>query len=217
MSLAIFDLDNTLIAGDSDHAWGEFLVEEGLVDQVAFKQANDQFYAQYQSGTLDINAYLRFALSPLARFAMNELKLMHDTFFARHIAPIMLPKAQAKIEEHRAAGDRILIITATNRFITEPIAKELGITEMLASEAEIKDDRYTGEPRGIPCFREGKVQRLKMWLAQESESMAGSSFYSDSINDLPLLESVDYPVAVDPDDRLQATAKERGWPIISLR
>jgi len=217
LSLAIFDLDNTLIAGDSDHAWGEFLVEEGLVDKIKFKQANDEFYNQYQTGTLDINAYLRFALQPLSHYTLPQLREMHAVFFTRHIAPAMLPKAQAKIEEHRDKGDRLLIITATNRFITEPIAKAFGITEMLASEAEIKNNRYTGEPMGIPCFQEGKVKRLNQWLSEQGETLSNSHFYSDSINDLPLLETVDYPVAVDPDSRLHATALDRGWPVISLR
>lgn len=217
MSLAIFDLDNTLIAGDSDHAWGEFLVEEGIVDDTEFKRANDQFYADYQAGTLDIDAYLRFALAPLTRFSMPELTELHTTFYAKKIAPIMLPKAEALITEHRSKGDRILIITATNRFITGPIASQLGITELLASDAEICNNRYTGEPMGTACFQEGKVVRLQEWLITQHESLSGSYFYSDSINDLPLLKTVDHPVAVDPDDRLRAEALHRSWPVISLR
>lgn len=217
MSLAIFDLDNTLIAGDSDHAWGEFLVEKGIVDNTAFKHANDQFYTEYQAGTLNIDAYLRFALAPLTRFSMPELTELHAEFYTKKITPIMLPKAEALITEHRDKGDRILIITATNRFITEPIAHRLGINELLASEAEIRNNRYTGEPTGTACFQEGKVVRLREWLETHKENLSGSYFYSDSINDLPLLETVDHPVAIDPDDRLRAEAVQRGWPVMSLR
>lgn len=217
MSLAIFDLDNTLIAGDSDHAWGEFIIAEGIVDGEAFKTANDKFYSDYQNGTLDIHAYLRFALAPLTRFSMAELGQLHQRFFERVIKPMMLPKAEALITEHREKGDRILVITATNRFVTEPIVQALGISEILASEGEIAGNRYTGEPAGIPCFQQGKVTRLNRWLEQQSASLEGSWFYSDSANDLPLLEVVDHPVAVDPDSRLRQTAIKRDWPIISLR
>ena len=217
MSLAIFDLDNTLIAGDSDHAWGEFIIAEGIVDGEAFKTANDKFYSDYQNGTLDIHAYLRFALAPLTRFSMAELGQLHQRFFERVIKPMMLPKAEALITEHREKGDRILVITATNRFVTEPIVQALGISEILASEGEIVGNRYTGEPAGIPCFQQGKVTRLNRWLEQQSASLEGSWFYSDSANDLPLLEVVDHPVAVDPDSRLRQTAIKRDWPIISLR
>ncbi|WP_083607948.1 HAD family hydrolase [Teredinibacter haidensis] len=217
MSLAIFDLDNTLIAGDSDHAWGEFLIEQNIVDGEAFKQANDQFYQDYLNRTLDINAYLRFALQPLTRFSMTELCELHRIFFDQKITPILLPKAEALVTEHRQKGDRILVITATNRFITEPIAQALGIHELLASEGEVVNDRYTGEPTGTPCYQEGKVQRLNQWLEKEGESLSGSHFYSDSANDLPLLETVETPVAVDPDDKLRQVANERNWAIISLR
>jgi HAD-superfamily subfamily IB hydrolase, TIGR01490 len=210
-------LDNTLIAGDSDHAWGEFIIAEGIVDGEAFKTANDKFYSDYQNGTLDIHAYLRFALAPLTRFSMAELGQLHQRFFERVIKPMMLPKAEALITEHREKGDRILVITATNRFVTEPIVQALGISEILASEGEIAGNRYTGEPAGIPCFQQGKVTRLNRWLEQQSASLEGSWFYSDSANDLPLLEVVDHPVAVDPDSRLRQTAIKRDWPIISLR
>jgi HAD-superfamily subfamily IB hydrolase, TIGR01490 len=176
LSLAIFDLDNTLIAGDSDHAWGEFLVEEGIIEGEAHQRANDQFYLDYQAGSLDIMAYLEFALAPLSRFTMLELEELHAKFFQRKIAPIMLPKAAALIAKHRANGDRLLIITATNRFITAPIAKAVGIEELLASDAEIIDNHYTGKPSGTPCFQEGKVKRLNTWLEQNNENLAGSYF-----------------------------------------
>lgn len=217
MSLAIFDLDNTLIAGDSDHAWGEFLVDQALVNGEEFRRTNDGFYEDYKAGRLDIQAYLRFALAPLADYTMEELAELHQRFFSTCIEPLMLPKAEALVTEHRRKGDRILVITATNRFITEPIVRALGIEEMLASDAEIVNDRYTGEPQGVPCFHEGKVTRLRTWLEQHNENLDGAHFYSDSANDLPLLELVDNPVAVDPDPRLRQAAEAKGWPIISLR
>ncbi|TVZ40889.1 HAD superfamily hydrolase (TIGR01490 family) [Alteromonadaceae bacterium 2753L.S.0a.02] len=217
MSLAIFDLDNTLIGGDSDHAWGEFLVEEGIVDAETHSKANDQFYADYQNGSLDIHAYLEFALQPLAQFSMAQLAELHQRFFEQKIAPIWLPKAEALVTEHRHKGDRILVITATNRFITEPIVNAFGIHELLASDAEIVDNRYTGRPTGIPCFQEGKVARLQAWLGDTGETLDGSWFYSDSANDIPLLQHVSHPVVVDPDDRLRDYAISQGWPIISLR
>jgi len=217
LTLAIFDLDNTLIAGDSDHAWGEFLIEQGLVDATAYRAANDQFYAEYVSGALDIQAYLRFALQPLSRFSADQLSALHKAFFNAKIQAMMLPKARELIESHRAQGHRLLIITATNRFITAPIAQSLGIEDLLASDGEMQAGRYTGEPEGIPCFQEGKVKRLTQWLEAENENLQGSYFYSDSVNDVPLLETVAHPCAVDPDDRLRDVALERNWPIISLR
>lgn len=217
MSLAIFDLDNTLIAGDSDHLWGEFIVERGLVPAVQYRQQNDQFYADYKKGTLDIIAYLNFALAPLATIPTAELKLLHNAFMLEKIQPIVLPKAQALIQSHRDAGDELLIITATNRFITEPIANTYGITHILASEPEIIDGQYTGRTTGVPCYQDGKITRLKEWLIGRDCSLVAAHFYSDSINDLPLLNFVENPVAVDPDDRLKDYAQEHGIPIISLR
>jgi HAD superfamily hydrolase (TIGR01490 family) len=217
VTLAIFDLDNTLIAGDSDHSWGEFLVRKALVDGEEFRRANDRFYENYKDGTLDIHTYLRFALAPLTRHSMAELETLHREFMAGHIAPLILPKARVLLQEHRERGHQLLIITATNGFVTRPIAAHLGVAEIIASEPEIRAGRYTGEVLGVPSFQEGKVIRLQEWLAQSSETLEGSYFYSDSMNDLPLLEQVTHPVAVDPDDRLRATAAARGWPIISLR
>ena len=217
MSLAIFDLDNTLIAGDSDHAWGEFLVERQLVDGEEFARTNDQFYEDYQRGQLDIHAYLAFALAPLTRFSPAELDALHADFMARKIAPLMLPKAQQLLEQHRAAGDFLLIITATNRFVTGPIGAALGVDDLLASEPEVIDGHYTGRICGVPCYQAGKVTRLHAWLTDSGHRLEGSYFYSDSHNDIPLLEEVSFPVAVDPDPQLQAHAERRGWPLLSLR
>ncbi len=217
MALAIFDLDNTLIAGDSDHGWGEFLVANDKVDANHYQKMNDQFYADYEAGCLDILAYLEFSLAPLAATSMEELAALHLKFMQQIISPLRLPKAEALIEQHRQAGNRLLVITSTNRFIVEPICQALGIDELLATDPEIIDGRYTGKIVGTPTYQEGKVERLKLWLSENNESLAGSYFYSDSINDLPLLLEVDKPVAVDPDDALSAEAASRGWDIISLR
>lgn len=217
MTLALFDLDNTLLGGDSDHAWGLFLVAKGLVDADYYSAANDRFYAEYQAGTLDINAYLAFALAPLTRFTQAELNALHQEFMAQFIEPLILPKALALLDHHRQQGHRLVIITATNRFITGPIAKRLDVADLLATEAEVIDGRYTGNISGTPCFQGGKVVRLQQWLLSEGEDLAGSYFYSDSINDVSLLEAVTHPVAVDPDARLLAWAKERGHAVLSLR
>lgn len=217
MSLAIFDLDNTLIAGDSDHAWGEFLVKHQYVDAEYYRQANDRFHQQYTEGQLDIMEYLQFALAPLAEHDRSTLEQWRSHFMAEVITPMMLPAAQSLLAKHRDAGDTLLIITATNRFITEPIAEALQVDDLIAVEPEIIDNRYTGQIAGLPTFQEGKVTRLKQWLTHHQMTLAGSYFYSDSHNDLPLLEQVDHPVAVDPDPTLKARAKAEGWPIISLR
>lgn len=217
MSLAIFDLDNTLIAGDSDHLWGEFLIEQGRVDAEYYRQQNDLFYHAYQAGTLDIHAYLAFALAPLSGLRPADLADLHQNFMTCKIDPIMLPKARALVDEHRAQGDTLLIITATNRFITEPIAKMLDIPHLLASDPELVDGCYTGRAIGVPCFHDGKVIRLHEWLARTGEHLEGSYFYSDSANDIPLLQTVSHPVAVDPDPRLRAYAQAHAIPIISLR
>ena len=217
MALAIFDLDNTLIAGDSDHSWGEFLVSEQLVDAQQFKKTNDQFYADYVAGSLDIFAYLEFSLQPLTEMSMAELDKLHKRFMQQVIAPMQLAKAKALLQQHRDAGDRLLIITSTNRFIVEPICHSLGVTEILATDAQIVDGRYSGKVEGVPTYKEGKVVRLNAWLKEQGESLKGSWFYSDSINDLPLLLEVDHAVAVDPCPALQAVAEEKHWQIISLR
>lgn len=215
--LAIFDLDNTLIAGDSDHLWGEFLVEEGLVDGDEYRRGNDLYYAQYIEGTLDIFEFLAFSLAPLARIDRDTLMALRERFVAEKILPIMLPAAADLVEKHRSAGDTLMIITATNSFITRPIADLLGIDNLIATEPEICDGRYTGAVAGTPCFKEGKVQRLHAWLDGREVDLSQSSFYSDSHNDLPLLRLVGRPVAVDPDDKLRDYAKQADWPLISLR
>ena len=217
MTLAIFDLDNTLIAADSDHLWGEFLCQRGVVDGADFARQNDRFYADYLRGALDIEAYLRFVLTPLAGRSLDEIAPWQREFMDEYIAPAMLPAADKLIAGHRERGHRPLIITATNELVTRPIANVIGVPDLLGCQVEIVDGRITGRSTGTRTYREGKVTRLREWLQQESESLAGAWFYSDSHNDLPLLELVDNPVAVDPDDELAAVARERGWPMISLR
>lgn len=217
MALAIFDLDNTLIANDSDYLWGEFLVAKGYVDGEEFAAKNAQFFADYKSGNLDIFAYQRFALTPLSEQSMETLAAWHADFMQTVVEPIILPKAEALVNKHKQQGDRVIIITATNTFITRPIGQRYGIDELLGTEGEIKNGRYTGEVAGTPTFQEGKVTRLHEWLAEENESLAGSYFYSDSHNDLPLLKIVDHPVVVDGDETLLAYAKQENWPAISLR
>ncbi|MGY0216982.1 histidinol-phosphatase [Endozoicomonadaceae bacterium StTr2] len=218
MALAIFDLDNTLIAGDSDYLWGKFLTEHELVDVQAYREGNEKFYGQYERGALDIDAYLEFCLAPLAANDMETLAGWHQSFMAEKIRPIMLEKAKALIAHHQQKGDTLLVITATNGFITGPIVAEFGIDHMLAIDAEIKDGRYTGQYVGIPTYQQGKVTRLDQWLQQHPQhNLTGSYFYSDSHNDVPLLEKVTYPIVVDPDQKLEETARERGWEVISLR
>lgn len=217
MNLAIFDLDNTLINGDSDHAWGEFLVERNIVNREEYAHNNDQFYRDYKLGALDINAYLNFCLKVLAEHPLKQLLTWREQFLEEKIRPMLLPKAKALIEEHRNAGDTLLIITATNRFVTEPIAQLYGIDNLLASEAEKRNGCYTGKPTGVPCYQDGKITRLNQWLKQKEHSFTHRIFYSDSHNDLPLLKLVEKPVAVDPDPQLLKYASEQGWSIRSLR
>ncbi|MBP8185260.1 MAG: HAD family hydrolase [Pseudomonas sp.] len=217
MRLALFDLDNTLLAGDSDHAWGDYLCARGILDGVAYKARNDDFYQDYLAGRLNISDYLNFSLEILGRSEMAQLEQWHREFMRDCIEPIILAKGEALLAEHREAGDKLLIITATNRFVTGPIAARLGVETLLATECEMHEGRYTGRTTDVPCFKEGKVTRLNRWLAETGMSLDGSSFYSDSMNDLPLLEQVSRPIAVDPDPRLQAEAERRGWPVISLR
>ena len=217
MSLAIFDLDNTLLSIDSDHAWGEFLVEQGAVDPVAYREANERFLADYNAGTLDMAAFLEMALKPLAENTPEQLAAWHQQFMASKIEPHILPKAEELLARHRTKGDTLLIITATNRFITGPIAERLGVDDLIAVEPEMVDGRYTGRVDGVPSYREGKVIRLQAWLEAQDITMDGAWFYSDSHNDLPLFEKVDHPVAVDPDDTLRQVAEERNWRIMSLR
>lgn len=217
MTLAIFDLDNTLINGDSDHSWGQFLVDQGIVDGEHYKSRNDYFYSQYQLGQLDIAEYLRFSLAPLKEHSKAYMDQLHQQFMAEIINPMMLPKAQALLDKHRQQGHSLLIITATNLFVTGPIAKALEVESILASEPELINGEYTGQAVGTPCYQEGKVTRLNQWLEQTGHNLEGSYFYSDSHNDLPLLKLVDNPIAVDADNTLSQYAQDHGWPHISLR
>ncbi|MDR5904310.1 HAD family hydrolase [Franzmannia qiaohouensis] len=217
MSLAIFDLDNTLLGIDSDHAWGEFLLEQGAVDPVSYREANERFMRDYDAGTLDIHAFLEVALKPLADNTPEQLAAWHQQFMASKIEPNILSKGEELLARHRTRGDTLLIITATNRFITGPIAERLGVDHLIAVEPEIVDGRYTGRVSGTPSYREGKVERLEAWLAHTDLTLDGAWFYSDSHNDLALLEQVDHPVAVDPDDILREVAQARNWRIMSLR
>lgn len=217
MRLALFDLDNTLLTGDSDHLWGEFLVARGRVDPTAYKQANDRFYAQYRAGTLDIADYTRFAVGPLVRIGAAELQALREEFVLTCIEPIIAPAAPALLERHRIQGDTLLIITATNSFVTAPIARLLDVDDLLATELEQVDGRYTGRIAGTPCYQAGKCRRLEEWRAQQSDRYTHLTFYSDSHNDIPLLSVVDRPIVVDPDPELRLEAGTRGWPVISLR
>jgi HAD superfamily hydrolase (TIGR01490 family) len=220
MRLALFDLDNTLLAGDSDYEWGQFLVDRGVVDRARYEAENAAFYDQYKAGTLDIHEFLGFALRPLAAHTAEELDRWHAAFMAERVRPMIRDGARALIEKHLGAGDLCAIVTATNSFVTAPIARELGVPHLVATEPERIEGRFTGRVAGTPCFREGKIARVEQWLetlGARLASFAESAFYSDSHNDLPLLERVSRPVAVDPDARLQAEAHRRGWPVISLR
>ena len=217
MNLAIFDLDNTLLAGDSDYLWGRFLCERGIVDVAHYEAANQRFYEDYKQGTLDIDAFLRFSLAPLARHSVEQLIAWHHAFMLEMIEPIILPKALELIDQHRTQGDHPLIITATNAFVTEPIAQRLGVADILATQPEMQDGRYTGRYIGTPTFQHGKIQALHDWTHKQPKPFEKTWFYSDSRNDLPLLEQVTHPVAVDADPVLAAEAARRGWPQISLR
>jgi len=221
LTLAIFDLDNTLMAGDSDYLWGVFLVEHGIVNENEFVRENERFYREYEAGSMDIYEFLRFSLRPLRDSRPQDLRRWRRDFLHEKIEPIVLPSARRLVERHRAAGDTLLIVTATNEFVTAPIAEHLGVPNLIATIPEQVNGHYTGKVSGIPAYQAGKVKRLLDWLeetaAGAASGLAGSTFYSDSHNDIPLLERVDHPVATDPDDRLRRHARDRGWPIISLR
>jgi HAD superfamily hydrolase (TIGR01490 family) len=220
MELVLFDLDNTLLAGDSDFEWAQFLIGKGVLDREVYEARNREFYEQYQAGTLDIEAFLDFQLKPLSRHPREELDAWHREFMATRIRPIMGDGARALVRRHLDAGAVAAIVTATNSFITGPIAREFGIPYLVATIPAQEDGRFTGRPRGVPAFREGKIARVEAWLEEMGlywGSFERSWFYSDSLNDLPLLARVTHPVAVDPDATLAAHAQARGWPIISLR
>lgn len=217
MTLAIFDLDGTLLSGDSDYNWGQFLVEENIVDANTYKEANDKFYQDYLAGSLDIHEYLAFSLAPLTQFNQAQLVDLHNQFMQKKIAPMMQDKALKLIQEHKNQGHFLMIITATNEFVTGPISRLLGMDHLIAPMPEVIDGRYTGAITGIPSFQEGKVTRLNTWLEETGNTLEGSYFYSDSHNDLPLLELVSHPIVVDADDKLTHLAKQKGWKNISLR
>jgi len=219
MKLAIFDLDNTLLNGDSDVAWGEYLIELGVRDEQVYRQTNLKFYQDYLDGCLDIRAFQRFQLKVLTEYPLETLLQWRADFITKKIVPLMLPKAQALIAEHRQNNAQLLIITATNRFITQPIAEKLGISELIATEPEMRNNSYTGDIVGEPSYAQGKVVRLEQWLTERNWVFEEIEtwFYSDSHNDLPLLRKVTHPIAVDADEKLRAEATQRHWSIMSLR
>ncbi|GAA5159124.1 HAD family hydrolase [Viridibacterium curvum] len=220
MNLALFDLDNTLLRGDSDHAWGEFICERGAVNRAEYEARNNEFYEHYKAGTLDNAAFLRFVMAPLAAIPRAQLDALHAEFMQSRIAGMMLPQGQALVRKHLDAGDLVAIVTATNAFITAPIVRAFGVSHCIATIPAQENGRFTGEPRGLPAFKEGKITRVNTWLeslALNLQSFDKTWFYSDSLNDLPLLSLVTNPVAVDPDPTLRAHAEKSGWSVISLR
>ncbi|PYZ99483.1 HAD-IB family hydrolase [Gammaproteobacteria bacterium 2W06] len=217
MQLAIFDLDNTLLEGDSDYLWGQHLIEQGAVQRDEFDARNRQFMRDYEAGELDIEAFLQFALRPLADHPESRLMDWRDAFIERHIRPRILPAACELVDDHRRRGHALMIITATNRFVTAPIAALFDIPVLLATEPERGPAGYTGRPAGIPTFQAGKIEALRAWLDEQEQRFDTLHFYSDSRNDLPLLEVVDQPVAIDPDPVLAAAAQANGWPMLTLR
>jgi HAD superfamily hydrolase (TIGR01490 family) len=217
MKIALFDLDNTLLAIDSDHAWGEYLGIRGEVDAAAYNAKNDQFYADYRAGKLVMTEFLRFALEPIGRLPLGRLLALREDFMREVGERSVLAKARELVRLHRERGDRCAIVTATNRFVTEPFAEIFGVDHLMASEILWKDGRPTGEPEGVPCFREGKVGHVQAWLDGFGGKLKDCVFYSDSHNDLPLLRSVGEAVAVDPDAQLYEAAKRSAWNVLSLR
>ncbi len=220
VNLALFDLDNTLLSGDSDFEWSQFLVDQGVLDRELFEAKNLAFYEQYKAGTLNIAEFLDFQLKPLSRHARKVLDAWHEEFMRRKVRPMMGQAARDLVAQHKAAGDVCVIVTATNSFVTAPIAREFGVEHLIATDPEEVHGEFTGRVAGVPSFREGKVLRMEQWLAERGwnwGSFAETWFYSDSLNDLPLLAKVRHPVAVDPDATLRAHAGKQGWPVISLR
>lgn len=217
--LALFDLDNTLLEGDSDHAWGEFLISKGLVKEKTHREKNDHFYDQYKQGALDIHGYVAFTLEPIMQLDSKQRKLLLAEFMEQSVEPIILDKGRELVRMHLEAGDFCIIITATNEFITTPIAECFDIDLLIATELQISGDKYNGKISGTPCYQDGKVSKLKTWIEQQENqfNLSDAVFYSDSINDLPLLLEVATPVAVDPDHRLRDRAQSEGWEILTLR
>lgn len=219
-NLALFDLDNTLLAGDSDYNWSLFLIKQGLLDEKTHHERNEQFYLDYKNGNLDIYKFLAFQLKPLSEHSMADLNALHAKYMDTVIRPMMTQKAQDLVNQHKAQGDLCLVITATNSFVTKPIAQAYGIAHLIGTDPEMVNGAYTGGVAGVPSFQEGKVTRLKQWLAERGQALADfeqSYFYSDSHNDLPLMKLVTHPVAVDADAKLTDYAQQHGWPHISLR
>jgi HAD superfamily hydrolase (TIGR01490 family) len=220
MKLALFDLDHTLIPLDSDHAWGQFTVALGWRDAEAFGRANDVFYERYKAGTLDIAEYVRFATAAIREQGMEKSTAAHAEYMGAVVQKGIKKQALELVQRHQAAGDEVIIVTATNEFVTRPIAQAFGVQHLIAIDL-VRDASGlpTGDIAGTPSFREGKVARVEQWLADRGKTwgdVTQSTFYSDSINDLPLLEKVSHPVATNPDARLTAIAQERGWPILNL-
>ena len=222
MNLALFDLDNTLLAGDSDFEWAQFLIGKGVVDREVQEAKNIEFYDQYKAGTLDIDEFLAFQLAPLTRHSRAELDAWHREYMDRHIRPLIGDPARQLVRQHLDSGDLCAIVTATNSFITGAIAREFGIAHLIATVAAVdpKNGAFSGDPRGTPSFRAGKIARVESWLESLGlwwGSFAASFFYSESHNDLPLMGRVTTPVAVDPDQKLHRHSREMGWKIITLR
>ena len=220
MNLALFDLDNTLLSGDSDFEWSQFLVEQGVLDRELFEAKNLAFYEQYKAGTLNIHEFLDFQLKPLSRHARKVLDVWHEDFMRIKVRPMMGDAARALVAKHRAAGDICVIVTATNSFVTAPIAREFGVENLIATDPEQINGEFTGNVAGVPSFREGKITRLESWMTGRGwnwSSFAETTFYSDSLNDLPLLAKVKNPVAVDPDVTLRKHAEQHSWRILTLR
>ena len=220
MDLVLFDLDNTLLAGDSDFAWAQFLIGKGVLDREVQEAKNIAFYEQYKNGTLDIHEFLDFQLAPLARHPREQLDIWHREFMEQSIRPMITPKARALVEQHRSSGAMVAVVTATNSFVTGPIVREFGIPHLIATIPAQENGQFTGKPRGIPSFKAGKIERVDAWLESlglHDGSFDSTWFYSDSHNDLPLMQRVQQPVAVDPDDTLRAYAASHAWPVISLR
>jgi HAD superfamily hydrolase (TIGR01490 family) len=220
LNLALFDLDNTILAGDSDYNWSRFLIQEGYLDGAIHAEKNEKFYADYKAGTLDIFAFVEFQFKPLARNPRTVLNQLLKKYVEEVIKPMITEKARALVKRHQDEGDLIIVITATNSFITRPIAELFGIENLIGTDPEEKEGEFTGKVSGLPSFKEGKVTRLEAWLKGKNLSLASfeqSYFYSDSHNDLPLMQKVTHPVAVDSDDVLSEYAKSKGWPQISLR
>jgi HAD superfamily hydrolase (TIGR01490 family) len=220
MELALFDLDNTLLDGDSDFEWAQYLIDQGVLERAKYESRNQAFYDQYKAGTLNITEFLEFQLAPLAKYPRAQLDTWHRAFLAERVLPMVKPKARVLVQDFRSRGALCVLVTATNSFVTAPIAKSFGIEHLIATDLEEINGQFTGRPRGTPSFREGKVTRLNEWLSGRNTALGAFSkswFYSDSANDIPLMEHVTDPIAVDPDERLAETARSRGWAILNLK